>query len=190
MQILGHVGVTLAASALTAGFAGGKKGIPASITTWWQTLSSYLDIRVLLVGSMLPDIIDKPIGLAFFWDTFRSGRIYAHTLLFTIILGVSGLLIYRSCKKTWMLALAAGSFMHLVLDEMWRMPVTLLWPALGFTFEKVDLENILGYYFEVLFHDPSIFIPELIGFSVLLWLGLTILFRRSTGVFLKRGVIS
>jgi hypothetical protein len=32
-----------------------------------------LDIRLLLLGSLLPDIIDKPVGIYFFRDTVSSG---------------------------------------------------------------------------------------------------------------------
>ena len=45
-----------------------------------------LDWRFIIIGSMLPDIIDKPLGMFILGDTFSNGRIFAHTLLFFIIL--------------------------------------------------------------------------------------------------------
>ena len=44
----------------------------------------HLDYRFLLIGSLLPDLIDKPIGGIFFYQTFQNGRIFAHTLCFTL----------------------------------------------------------------------------------------------------------
>ncbi|RNI15777.1 hypothetical protein EFE42_00600 [Methanohalophilus sp. RSK] len=43
----------------------------------------------VIIGSMLPDIIDKVIGRVLFADTFASGRIFAHSLLFVVVLGLT-----------------------------------------------------------------------------------------------------
>lgn len=48
-------------------------------------LSSRLDLMFLALGSMLPDILDKPLGLLVFGSA-NMGRTFAHTLLFLIIL--------------------------------------------------------------------------------------------------------
>lgn len=46
----------------------------------------------ILVGSVLPDIIDKPLGGIILKDTIGNGRIYAHTLLFLLSLFVIGVI--------------------------------------------------------------------------------------------------
>ena len=49
-----------------------------------------IDYRAVLVGSILPDIIDKPIGAYLFRSTFHNSRIFAHTLLFSVLLMLMG----------------------------------------------------------------------------------------------------
>jgi len=53
--------------------------------------SFQLDYRLLMLGSMLPDIIDKPLGLWLLVDVFSNGRIFAHSLLFTTLLVAAGI---------------------------------------------------------------------------------------------------
>ena len=54
-----------------------------------------------------------------------------------------------------MLALAAGTFAHLILDEMWQVPVTLFWPLLGFSFPVEDLENWASDIWNALLIRPA-----------------------------------
>jgi hypothetical protein len=83
------------------------------------------------IGSILPDLIDKPLGHIILAGTVDYGRIYAHTGLFLLALIVVGLA-YRKWKGSWLLAvLALGMMSHLLLDSMWELPVTLFYPALG-----------------------------------------------------------
>src|SRR3974390_1194429 len=78
------------------------------------------DYRVVMIGSMLPDIIDKPLGIYIFTQALDSGRIFCHTLLFVAVLALSSILLYCIKKQTWLAFLAIGSFMHLILDQLWR----------------------------------------------------------------------
>jgi len=45
-----------------------------------RKLPELLDYRLVLVGSMLPDIIDKPLGGLVFREALESGRTYCHTV--------------------------------------------------------------------------------------------------------------
>ncbi|OGO00481.1 MAG: hypothetical protein A2Y58_00205 [Chloroflexi bacterium RBG_13_51_52] len=183
MLLFAHPGITLGAATLIADAVNRKP-------SWFASLSRYLDIRWLLVGSLLPDIIDKPVGQYFFRDTFNNGRIFSHTLLFLIVISAIGFYLLKKHRQKWMLAVAAGTFAHLILDEMWQVPVTLFWPLLGFSFPAVELEGWARNIWEVLFSEPSVYIPEIIGLVILLALGLLIIKRKRVGVFLKRGEVS
>ncbi|MBN1160626.1 MAG: metal-dependent hydrolase [Dehalococcoidales bacterium] len=180
MLVFAHAGITLGAAAIVADTVDRKP-------SWFASLSRYVDIRWLLVGSLLPDIIDKPIGQYFFRDTYNNGRIFAHTLLFFIIISAIGFFLYKKRKRTWMLALAAGTFTHIILDEMWQTPQTLFWPLLGFSFPEEDLEGWAVNIWEALLSNPSIYIPEIVGLAVLLFMGIYLLKRRGVINFLKRG---
>ena len=187
MLIFAHAGITLGAVTLVAGVVNKKQSSHNTKISWFTSLSRYVDIRILLVGSLLSDIIDKPVGQYFFRETFSSGRIFSHTLLFLIVLTGIGFYLYKRHRQVWMLTLAAGTFFHLILDGMWASPATLFWPLLGFTFERAELENWLWNILRALFSHPEVYIPELTGLAILLWFGLSLLFRRKVSAFFKLG---
>ena len=208
MLLFGHIGITFASAVLGFGLReklrhgitedGVEKTSPArdshssndhprSKTSFFRSLANHMDIRFLLVGSMLPDIIDKPIGVYLFWETFSSGRIFSHTLLFLVLVTVAGLLIRRYSGKTWGLALSFGTFLHLILDQMWEMPKTLLWPIFGIAFEGMDPTYWLGNILQALLREPEVYVPEIIGFVVLVWFVWELLHRRAIMRFLRQG---
>jgi len=84
-------------------------------------------------GSILPDLIDKPIGLLLFPEIFGTGRIFGHALLVVGLVLFIGILVYARYPRTGilLLALVAGIFTHQVLDAMWLQPANWYWPALG-----------------------------------------------------------
>ena len=124
---------------------------------------------------MLPDIIDKPLGLIAFGSP-NMGRTFAHTLLFLLLL--AALSFYT--RDIRLISLSWGVLIHLVLDYMWNSPVTLLWPLLGIFPEAARLDTLS--YLEVIFsglRDPGILIPELLGLSYLIYFA-----------YMRRGQIS
>ena len=213
MLVLAHAGITLGAATLLARvvsrsplpegkkdeeggssrrFSGAKTaaGRPAPPRgSWFSSVARYLDIRFLLLGSLLPDIIDKPVGQVLLRETVGNGRIFCHTLLFSVALGISGAYLYRWRGRNWLAALAAGSFMHLVLDQMWWDLPTLLWPLYGFAFQRVELTGWFSHMFEALLGDPGAYVPELVGLAVLLWFGWVLVRRRVVLAFFRRGVV-
>jgi inner membrane protein len=186
MLILGHAGITLGAATFVAGAANYNQ--PKA--SWFATLSRYLDIRFLLVGSLLPDIIDKPVGQYFFRETFNNGRIFSHTLLFLVVIAAAGFYLLKRHRQVWMLSLAAGTMMHLVLDQIWNAPATLFWPFMGFTFAKIELTGYVSNIFRALLSDPSVYIPEAVGLVILVWFAVLLVRRRDIGDFIRYGKVS
>ena len=182
MLVFGHAGITLGATLLL----GSTSPRIHFATSRISPLIRRLDLRLILLGSLLPDIIDKPLGHFIFRETLSNGRIFSHTLLFLAIISLAGFLLYRRWERTWLLTLAIGSFWHLILDEMWLAPRTLLWPAFGFTFEKLAIDNLLSHWFYALTY-PEVYIPEIIGALVLAWFGLRLIRHRQVLSFLKQG---
>jgi len=88
--------------------------------------SFQLDYRLVMLGSMLPDIIDKPLGLWLFPDTFNNGRILTHTLLFTLLLAAVGAYLWLRRGKSGVLCISFGVVAHLCLDQIWLNPTTFL----------------------------------------------------------------
>jgi len=185
MLIFAHTGITLGAATLAAGAANRREK-----TSWLASLSRYFDIRMLMIGSLLPDIIDKPVGQYFFVETFHNGRIFSHTLLFLVLLSAAGLIIYKTKHQIWMLSLAAGTLSHLVLDGMWGIPATFLWPLMGWRFSPIELTGLVGKMLDALVSDPVIYTSEIIGLAIILWFGITVIKRKQVGRLIKYGRLS
>jgi len=192
MLVLGHVGITLGAIELVSGIVkrtvqkpgreeekipstsignpGAIKNSSVVSPSWLNILAKPKEWPFLVIGSLLPDIIDKPVGLILFRDTFQNGRIFSHTILFLAIITVIGFFIYRRYGITGGIALSLGTLMHLVLDQMWLTPDTLLWPLFGWSFKKTVTGNWVGDIFDALLHDPSVYVPEIIGAVIIIFL--------------------
>jgi inner membrane protein len=204
MFIFGHLGVTLGAATLINGLvtrnarpvaaspahsaggnaiseAGGpKRSSPAS---WFGSLGKTLDLRFLLVGSLMPDIIDKPIGIFL----YGNGRIIYHTLLVSLLVLVFGLFLRRRYRWNGLLAIAVGMLTHLVLDQMWLNPQTLFWPLFGWAFPPSPVSDWLGVWMNDLLHEASVYIPELIGFAIVVWFAVLVVRQKKVTAFLKKG---
>ena len=209
MLIFGHAGITLGTAVLLSGVlsrsyarpregndylepgtkaASVKKWFSLSVASWLTSLAGRIDIRLLLLGSLLSDIIDKPIGRFLFRDTISNGRIFSHTLLFSILISLVGLYLYRSRGKLWLLVLSFGTFTHLIFDQMWRAPQTLFWPLYGFAFAKGDTGWMLSLL-DALLRDPGVYLPELAGLAILIWFTWLVVRRGKLLAFLGNGGI-
>ena len=203
MLVLGHAGITLGAATLLAGALqvrrlhkirdGLTKAVPVlerssgEKVSWFAYLGRCVDIRLLLVGSLLPDIIDKPVGQLFFRETFSQGRIFSHTLLFLVIITVAGYYLYKRRRAVWLLTLSFGTFLHLILDQIWNAPRTLFWPFGGATFAREDLTSWASNIFQAIMSNPGVYVPEAVGLVILLWFGLALVRRKKVGAFIKCG---
>ena len=136
---------------------------PSSGRARWLTFLEKIDTRLLLIGSLLPDIIDKPVRTFFFKDSLSNGRIFCHTLVFLLLITLAGFYLYRSHRKTWLLVLSFGTFTHLICDQVWLSPQTLLWPVYGWTFQKCDLTYWLENILYALHTNSAVYVLELVG---------------------------
>ena len=159
--------------------SGGMKGQTGSI-----------DYRLVLLGSLLPDIVDKPVwflvtNLA--GDISLSGRDYTHSLLFNLVLFIGGLALIRY-GKSWLLIISLSSFMHLILDQMWNSPAALLWPLLG-PLPKEETVGWVSNMFHALFSYPEIYIPEIMGLVIVLLFAYRLVMKKSVISFIRDGAV-
>jgi len=161
----------------------------ASWHTSLTSLGNCIDIRLLLVGSLLPDIIDKPIGRFFFQDTISNGRIIGHTIFFLILITLAGIYLYKSRVKTSLLVVSFGTFTHLIFDQMWNAPRTLFWPIYGFTFDRGDITDWIPNILKALLTNPEVYVPEILGAIILGWFALALVRKRKAFYFLKYGQV-
>jgi len=135
-----------------------------------------IDFRFVILGSMLPDIIDKPLGIYILGGGLSNGQIFAHSLLSVLLLLLAAL-VARAGLRPALAFTALGAGVHLLQDRMWEKPHTLLWPLLGRRFERVDVSGWSGQMLEQLFSDPCTYVSEAAGAAVVVVL-LAVLMRR------------
>ena len=205
MLLFGHIGITLGVakacdtmlsmsepensqnSVSNSALSHSNTRKPSRFHSWRREIKRWLgtiDYRLVIIGSLLPDLIDKPIFLLT-GSTSLSGRDYAHSLLFNLVLLIGGLVLIRH-RKSWLLVLSLSSFTHLVFDRMWTVPVTLWWPLLG-PLLRGDRNAFLPKLYFRLF-APEIFIPEIIGLAILSFYAFRVTKRKSITRFIKEGI--
>ncbi len=148
----------------------------------------HIDYRLLALGSMLPDLIDKPVGHWIMGSLFSNGRIFAHTGVFFLVVAIAGLWRTICPGKLGWLSIAVGVLFHLLLDSMWSTPRVLLWPLYGWAFEQIDLSNWFSESLAELVSKPGTYVPEVIGASMLALFLARLKQRGQFLRFLKAGV--
>ncbi len=159
MLLFGPLGITLGLFLLCCIFA--------------PRLRVLIDLRYLAIGALLPDLIDKPVGRVIFASVLANGRMIGHTMLFSLILSLVGMYLYKKSNDRRGIALASGSFIHLLEDQMWAQPLTFFWPLFGLSFPRdttdyTGLEYLLimlGKSFEPEFSQT--FIAEILGIGLI-----------------------
>lgn len=178
MYVFGHVGLTMLTARVIENYIGKKT----------------IDYRIVVVGSLLPDLIDKPIGRIFFESKFESGRVFAHALAFIAALSAIGLYRWIRYRKIGWLVLAGCSSIHDVFDRMWMFPRILFWPFLGKTLGKAakpGTATAVGAWVAPEVHhfltDPYSYISEIIGFFLTVYFVGRVLRNHKLSMFLKTG---
>jgi hypothetical protein len=161
-------------------FLFGHLGIGSKLTTWLSPSSWKLKQPLILLGTILPDLIDKPLyyGLSFFLQKrgedlgiISGTRTFGHTGLFLILLFLAS---YRKASPT-LFALALGTLTHLFLDcsidlyehtRPFTIHVPLFWPLTGFQFPVIPYSDLPQHLSTAV--RPSILFTEILGFGLLL----------------------
>lgn len=215
MLLFGHMGITMAVGMLTKGALVRKSvlkvknaetealaespshvnpkedSLPGKRMNSPAQLKNHFDYRVLLIGSLLPDLIDKPIGEIFFYKIFQSGRMLGHSLFFNLFIAALGIFILKRWRRTWLLVLSFGSIMHLALDAIWFNTKVFLWPLYGWSFAKTSSTDFFGWLPRMLHRlitEPSDYIPEIIGLGILVWFTITLFKEKKVYAFIRNGL--
>lgn len=172
----------------------GHVGLTAAVVKGYEKIVQHclkkplsIDYRFVMIGSVLPDLIDKPIGAWLFRNTFHNSRIIGHTFLLVMLLILFGVFLLRQKKQQWLLLLGVGSAFHLIFDSMWDYSGTLFWPLFGFKFPERAEGDWLEMSFEALLHNPAVFLPELVGAAILIFFFIRLMIRKQLLTFIKEG---
>ena len=138
--LLGHLGIGLCLAWLIAWRSPGR-----------------VDYRLILLGAILPDLIDKPLGIALGLET----RVWAHTFLFLFAV------LALSFVPSWHVLrfVGFGVATHLLLDRIWQQSYIALYPIDGWAFPLAPFDA--GSWFDTLLRDPYVQLGEVLGFAVL-----------------------
>jgi hypothetical protein len=117
------------------------------------------------VAALLPDLVDKPLSLTVLADSGTSQGL-SHTLLGQALLTLA----VARFRPRW-LPYALVSNSHLLADQMWKYPQTLLFPFSG----RLDSWRYMGTpaamlsaYAEIVTR-PGILFVEVVGLALLGW---------------------
>jgi len=122
LLLLAHVGYTTGAVRISQKFA----------------LRRPLDYRLVVLMAILPDVIDRTL-YAFVIPGAEGGRLFAHTLLFNLVL-LAGLVAIR--RDLWIYGVLP--LVHLLLDLGSLSADQLFWPFLGADLSNVEIPGALG----------------------------------------------
>jgi hypothetical protein len=142
-------------------------------TLWlfrWIFRDPRVDVRLLVLGAALPDLIDLPIGTLIFADTFSRGELWAHSLIIpSLYMSAVLLTTRRGRRRRALMAVGIGWLLHLLIDGMWLDQDVFLWPFFGWEmtpgpapFWPLAWERALS--------DPWRWVTEAIGAGYLVWL--------------------
>lgn len=141
-------------------------------TTWlfrWIFRDPKVDLRFLVAGVVLPDVIDLTVGTVLF-PRLARGELWAHSLILPTMAMVVILLTTRRGRRrrAWM-ALTIGWLFHLLLDGMWMSEDVFFWPFFGVEMPPGEAP-FWPMAWERALSDPWRWGLELIGVGYLFWL--------------------
>ena len=135
----------------------------------WIFRDPKVDVRFLMLGAVLPDLIDIPLGTLILADRYSTSELWAHSLMLPSLYMVFVLFgTRRGRKRRAFMAVGVGWLFHLLLDGMWVSEEVFLWPFFGdipageAPFWPMAWERALS--------DAWRWIREALGLGYLVWL--------------------
>lgn len=142
-------------------------------TLWlfrWIFRDPKVDIRFLMLGAALADLIDLPIGTLILADRFSTGELWAHSLLAPSLYMAAVLVVTRrGRRRRAFMAVGVGWLFHLLLDGMWLNEDVFLWPFFGWEL-PAGQAPFWALAWERALSDPWRWVTEAIGAGYLIWL--------------------
>jgi hypothetical protein len=125
----------------------------AFLTAWLVFRDPSFDYRLVIVGALLPDVVD-----AFFGGTGPMHSVAGSVVLLAVVMVAT---IHRRSLRRHLIALPIGTFLHLVFDGAFTISQAFWWPFAGGRLAEHPLPVVSrGWWNGVL---------ELIGLGILVW---------------------
>jgi membrane-bound metal-dependent hydrolase YbcI (DUF457 family) len=129
-------------------FAGALLGL-----AFWHLTKDRRAIPVCIAGSIIPDVIDKSLGLLFS-SLLSSGRTVFHSLVLVLVIFFITALFIRSDNRLLGVGFACAILLHQVFDEMWTLPANWFYPFLG-PFQGSMIPDYILTFFWLEITDPA-----------------------------------
>jgi len=119
----------------------------------WHLTDDRRAIPVCIAASILPDLIDKSLGLLFPL-VLGGGRTVFHSLIIVGVVLLWMLLFVRSRSLLLGVSVAGALLLHQIFDEMGNLPATWFYPFLG-PFQGQMIPEYINTYFWLEITNPS-----------------------------------
>jgi membrane-bound metal-dependent hydrolase YbcI (DUF457 family) len=129
-------------------FAGALLGL-----AFWHLTKDRRAIPVCIAGSIIPDVIDKSLGLLLS-SLLSSGRTVFHSLVLVLVIFFITALFIRSDNRLLGVGFACAILLHQVFDEMWTLPANWFYPFLG-PFQGSMIPDYILTFFWLEITDPA-----------------------------------
>lgn len=173
MLIFGHVGITTGLIKTYEKVTKGKnsKG------------NNFTDYRIVMIGSLLPDIIDKPVVQIMYGLRNHSGHFVAHSYVFSGLMIIAGIIAILMNKNKGIFMLGICSLIHQFLDKlMLTLNISFLSSVnldYLFTLDKlkfvqkavITISSRFPYLRDVIvyFEQPYVVLSEIIGLAIIIY---------------------
>ena len=149
MIFFGHLGFSSMGTYLTR-----------KVSTSQRSFQHSFRWRYILLFSILPDIIDKP--LQFIIPAFEVGRSIGHSILGLCILW--GIITWKKLSPYYVLSY----LVHFICDQQWEHLPSLLWPLWGVHIYPPEILTRAEYWQKVF--SPIHLLFELVGIAFLVYI--------------------
>lgn len=130
----------------------------AVVAVWVVFRDPAIDLRLVVAGALLPDVVDGLLDLAGVVGPWPAHTLLAHAVVLVVVmLATRG----RRQLRRRLLALPIGGLLHLALDGAWADTVGFWWPVLGTDVGTQALPSLE--------RGPANLVLEVAGLIALVW---------------------
>jgi hypothetical protein len=127
------------------------------------------DYRLVALAAVAPDLIDKPLAVAYYYPKYKSAVLFAHTMLAHLVVLTT---IGGKFPNQLVYALAFNG--HALLDRLWLFHDTWYWPLRGWRFHVwrkrgSEQEDIKLAYWYAFTRRPELWGWEVGGVVAFIW---------------------
>ncbi len=95
------------------------------------SIAEAIDYRLVALGALLPDLIDKPIVWVLFPNPNAGGHHIGHSLFVGLALLLFGFYLFARRGKAGLALVGAAHLSHVLSDSLTHVPRSLLWPFIS-----------------------------------------------------------